>query len=74
MNLGTAINLERGERQRIRAVMDSLRNALENARIEFIPQNGGGQGVPLATRRKRSKEEPTCSEFEKIEANRESLS
>ena len=32
-----------------------IKEALERAGVEFIPENGGGAGVRLAKRRKRSK-------------------
>jgi hypothetical protein len=35
--------------------MDAIRKALEDAGIEFIAENGGGPGVRLAQRQKRSK-------------------
>jgi transcriptional regulator with XRE-family HTH domain len=55
VSLGTIINFETGERQTIRAVMESIRKALEDAGVEFIPENGGGLGVRFANRRKSSK-------------------
>ena len=55
VSLGTVINFETGERQTIRAVMESIRKALEDAGVEFIPENGGGLGVRFAKRRKSSK-------------------
>lgn len=42
----TVARLERGEELRDRTV-DAIRNALESAGIEFIPENGGGAGVRL---------------------------
>ena len=35
-----------------RANADAIRRALENAGIEFIPENGGGAGVRLRERSK----------------------
>jgi hypothetical protein len=55
VSLGTVINFESGERQPIRAVMEAIRKALEDAGVEFIPENGGGLGVRFANRRKSSK-------------------
>src|ERR1700745_2055061 len=54
VSLGTVINFESGERQAIRAVMEAIRKALEDAGVEFIPENGGGLGVRFANRRKSS--------------------
>jgi transcriptional regulator with XRE-family HTH domain len=42
----TVARLERGEVLRPNTV-DTIRTALENAGIEFIPENGGGVGVRL---------------------------
>jgi transcriptional regulator with XRE-family HTH domain len=42
----TIARLERGEPLKERTV-DALRVALENAGVEFIPENGGGPGVRL---------------------------
>ena len=55
VSLGTVINFESGERQPIRAVMEAMRKALEDAGIEFIPENGGGLGVRFAKRQKGAK-------------------
>jgi transcriptional regulator with XRE-family HTH domain len=55
VSLGTVINFESGERQPIRAVMEAIRKALEDAGIEFIPEDGGGLGVRFAQRQKGSK-------------------
>jgi len=49
------LELMRGE---LRVRLDTLtriKEALERAGVEFIPENGGGAGVRLAKRRKRSK-------------------
>jgi transcriptional regulator with XRE-family HTH domain len=47
----TVARLERGEVLRERTV-DAIRMALEDAGVEFIPENGGGAGVRLARRAK----------------------
>jgi transcriptional regulator with XRE-family HTH domain len=47
----TVARLERGEPLRERTV-EAIRKALEEAGVEFIPENGGGAGVRL---RKRSR-------------------
>jgi hypothetical protein len=46
--LRTIVDFERGVRDTRRASKDALRRALEEAGIEFIPENGGGVGVRLA--------------------------
>ena len=38
-----------------RAITEAIRKALEDAGIEFIPENGGGLGVRFAKRCKSSK-------------------
>lgn len=42
----TIVRFERGEELRPRTV-DAIREALESAGVEFIPENGGGAGVRL---------------------------
>jgi len=42
----TIARLERGETLYARTV-DAIREALESAGVEFIPENGGGAGVRL---------------------------
>lgn len=44
---GTISRLERGEQLRP-ATIAAIRVALENAGIEFIDENGGGEGVRLS--------------------------
>jgi transcriptional regulator with XRE-family HTH domain len=55
VSLKTILNFETGEHRPIRAIMEAIRKALEDAGIEFIPENGGGLGVRFANRRKSSK-------------------
>ena len=45
----TVARLERGETLRP-ATLATLRQAMENAGVEFIPENGGGPGVRLRNR------------------------
>ncbi|WP_444455688.1 helix-turn-helix domain-containing protein [Rhodobacter capsulatus] len=45
----TVARLERGEDLR-ESTVAAIRVALENAGVEFIPENGGGVGVRLAKR------------------------
>lgn len=45
----TVARFERGDTLRERTVED-LRRALEDAGVEFIPENGGGVGVRLKRR------------------------
>jgi hypothetical protein len=53
--LRTVINFEAAEGRPIRVVMEAIRTALEDAGIEFIPENGGGLGVRFAKRKKGAK-------------------
>jgi transcriptional regulator with XRE-family HTH domain len=53
VSLRTIIHFEAGERQPVPAVMTAIRGALEQAGIEFIPENGGGPGVRLTKRQHR---------------------
>ena len=38
---------ENGPVQMIRSTADAIRRTLENAGVEFIPENGGGPGVRM---------------------------
>ncbi len=43
----TIANFEQGQHRPIRPIMKAIIGALEDAGIEFLPANGGGQGVRL---------------------------
>jgi transcriptional regulator with XRE-family HTH domain len=43
----TIANFEAGRRQPYDRTLDDIREALETAGVEFIPQDGGGPGVRL---------------------------
>ena len=43
----TIVEFERGARQPHPRTLDALREALEAAGVEFIPEDGGGPGVRL---------------------------
>lgn len=45
----TIVRLERGEALK-QPTIDRIREAFEDAGVEFIPENGGGLGVRLAKR------------------------
>lgn len=49
VSTNTVTRFERGEELRERTV-DAIRDALEAAGVEFIPENGGGAGVRLKRR------------------------
>lgn len=48
----TIVRLERGEALR-QSTVDRIRNAFEQAGLEFIPENGGGPGVRIKRRPER---------------------
>jgi transcriptional regulator with XRE-family HTH domain len=50
----TIADFERGAREPYPRTLEDIQLALEKAGIEFIPENGGGAGVRLAKRRKKS--------------------
>ena len=43
----TIANFETGKREPYPRTLDDLRDTLERAGVEFIPENGGGAGVRL---------------------------
>jgi transcriptional regulator with XRE-family HTH domain len=51
LGLSTIVDFERMRRQVSDEAIEAIRRALQQAGIEFIPENGGGAGVRL---RKRS--------------------
>jgi transcriptional regulator with XRE-family HTH domain len=51
----TVQQLEAGASQPRRATLDVIRRALEAAGVEFIDENGGGPGVRLRHRSKKTK-------------------
>jgi predicted transcriptional regulator len=57
LSLETIKRLEamRGELKVRLDTLTRIKDALERAGVEFIPENGGGAGVRLAKRSKRSK-------------------
>lgn len=46
----TVVDFEKGIRVPRSKTLDGIREALENAGVEFIPENGGGAGVRLKER------------------------
>ena len=47
LGLSTVVDFERARRAVSEEAAQSIRAALETAGVEFIPENGGGQGVRL---------------------------
>lgn len=50
VNTRTVMDFESGKRTPIPATQNAIKLALQNAGVEFIPENGGGPGVRLAKR------------------------
>jgi hypothetical protein len=55
LGLSTIVDFERDRRKVSPEAVASIRRALEDAGIEFIPENGGGAGVRLRKGKKRIK-------------------
>ena len=53
LGLSTVVDFEKGRRQVSDAAIHSLQQALEQAGVKFIPENGGGVGVRLKSRGRR---------------------
>jgi hypothetical protein len=49
VSTNTVVRFEKGEDLK-ESTVDQLRSALEDAGVQFIPENGGGPGVRLAKR------------------------
>jgi hypothetical protein len=61
LGLSTIVDFERDRRKVSDDAVASIRGALEDAGIEFIPENGGGAGVRLRKGKrniKKGKSEP----------------
>jgi DNA-binding XRE family transcriptional regulator len=52
LGLSTVVDFEKERRQVSREVAMALRHSLEEAGIELIEENGGGQGVRLRKRKR----------------------
>lgn len=50
VNKRTLMDFESGKRTPVNATLSVLRNTLEAAGVDFIPENGGGAGVRLRNR------------------------
>ena len=50
----TVHQLEAGATQPRRATLEAIRRAFESADVEFIDENGGGPGVRLRQRRRKT--------------------
>jgi transcriptional regulator with XRE-family HTH domain len=54
----TVQDFEAGARQPLSQTLAVLQNVLEDAGVEFIPENGGGEGVRFRDRREARKSAP----------------
>jgi hypothetical protein len=52
LGLSTVVDFERGRRQVSEEAIGTIRLALEDSGIEFLSENGGGEGLRLRTRRR----------------------
>jgi len=55
LGLSTIVDFERSRRPVSQKAIQAIREALEQAGIEFIEENGGGLGVRLQKRRRHPK-------------------
>lgn len=51
LGLSTIVDFEKARRQVSTEAMQELRKALEHLGVQFIPENGGGEGVRLLRKR-----------------------
>jgi transcriptional regulator with XRE-family HTH domain len=52
LGLSTVVDFEKERRQVSEAAAEAIRIALETAGVEFLPENGGGEGLRLRNRRR----------------------
>jgi transcriptional regulator with XRE-family HTH domain len=51
LGLSTVVDFEKNRRQVSESAIQAIRLALEAAGVEFLPENGGGEGLRLRKRR-----------------------
>jgi predicted transcriptional regulator len=51
LGLSTIVDFEKGRRQVSQEAIDAIRTAFEEAGIDLIDENGGGEGIRLRKRR-----------------------
>jgi hypothetical protein len=51
LGLSTVVDFEKDRRQVSESATQAIRLALEAAGVEFLPENGGGEGLRLRKRR-----------------------
>jgi transcriptional regulator with XRE-family HTH domain len=52
LGLSTVVDFENSRREVSHGTVMAIRNALERAGVDFIPENGGGSGVRLRKRQR----------------------
>jgi transcriptional regulator with XRE-family HTH domain len=55
VGLSTIVDFEKKRREVSEAAIAKMRRALETAGIEFLPENGGGEGLRVRRARTRKK-------------------
>jgi transcriptional regulator with XRE-family HTH domain len=55
LGLSTVVDFEKERREVSPAAVEKIRRALEAAGIDFLPENGGGEGLRLRRPRPRKK-------------------
>jgi transcriptional regulator with XRE-family HTH domain len=55
VGLSTIVDFEKKRREVSEAAITKMRRALESAGIEFLPENGGGEGLRVRRARTRKK-------------------
>jgi transcriptional regulator with XRE-family HTH domain len=55
LGLSTVVDFERERRELSAIAVEKMRCALEAAGVEFIPENGGGEGLRLRKSKRRKR-------------------
>jgi transcriptional regulator with XRE-family HTH domain len=55
LGLSTVVDFEKGRRELSAVAIQKIRLAFEGAGVEFIPENGGGEGLRLRRSRGRKR-------------------
>jgi hypothetical protein len=57
LGLSTVVDFEKGRREVSPVAVEKIRRALERAGIDFLAENGGGEGLRLRKARSRKKDQ-----------------
>ena len=57
LGLSTVVDFEKGRREVSPTAVEKIRRALERAGIDFLAENGGGEGLRLRKARSRKKDQ-----------------